>query len=196
MTTLEDLLTQKKKYTVIYADPPWHYRNAKYQDNNRKRSALQSTYRTMKTTEIQKLPIRNITEDNAVCFLWVTDSHLKDGLDVLASWGFQYKTVAFVWTKTSTKGNFMYNVGPYTLKSCEIVLLGTKGKTRALRKANNVKQLVQAVRREHSRKPDEVAKRIETMYGTKETTKIELFARCRRDGWDAWGNEVNKYSTK
>lgn len=215
-----------KKYQIIYADPPWKYSSKElygdkimgYKNGQRKRFAdLERKYSTMTVQEICDLNIDLFTNKDCACFLWVTDSHLKEGIKVLENWGFKYKTVAFVWLKKYNTGSRVYNFAPWTLKSTEFCLLGIKGKMSKYKKCNNVKQLVEAERTQHSKKPDEVRKKIELLFpneiikrckycnipkqfwGEKEcdnkyhkeyNKNLELFAREKTEGWDVWGNEV------
>ena len=120
--------------------------------------------------------------------MWVTDSHLDEGIEVMKAWGFNYKTIAFNWVKITNKGNFCKNVAPYTMKSSEICLLGIKGRMLKYKVANNIESLVIAERTQHSKKPQEVRRRIELLFG--DLPRIELFAREKWEDWDCWGNEV------
>lgn len=176
------------KYNIIYADPPWDYssniRKKEYGPNRN----IKEKYPTMAPGQIKSLPIGDISADDAALFLWTTDSHLKLALEVMESWGFKYTTIAFVWLKLTSKGNYCFSMGPWTGKSTEICLLGTKGKAHSMVKDRSVRQLVIAERREHSRKPDEVRDRIVQMFGN--IPRIELFAREKPKGWHVWGNEV------
>jgi N6-adenosine-specific RNA methylase IME4 len=179
-----------KKYNIIYADPPWHY-GSKSAVNNTTGSAikpLSDHYSTMSLQELKNMPIKNMTKDDAACFMWVTDSHIDEALEVLRSWGFAYKTIAFNWVKTTSKGNYCKNVAPWTMKSSEICLLGIKGRMTKYKQANNIESLVIAQRTQHSQKPNEVRKRIEDLFG--DLPRIELFAREKTDGWDVWGDEI------
>ena len=106
----------------------------------------------------------------------------------MEKWGFKYKTIAFVWLKKTSTGKTVLNFAPHTLKSTEICLLGIKGSMKDYKKSNNVRQLIEAERKEHSRKPNEARLRIEELYP--DAVKIELFARINPKGWDVWGNEV------
>ena len=180
---------ENKKYKIIYADPPWNYECKHYQDSGRRMKHINEQYNTMSIKEMKELPIKNILDKDCALFLWVTDSHLKFGIEVLESWGFKYKTIAFVWIKKYESGSYVYNFAPWTLKSNEICLLGIKGKMGKYKMANNIKSLVEEVRRKHSQKPEEVRSRIEKLFGN--IPRIELFARERTEGWDAWGNEVD-----
>ena len=120
--------------------------------------------------------------------MWVVDSHLKKSFEIIDAWGFKFSTVGFVWVKQTKNNNFNYNLGKYTMKSTELCLIGLKGKLKNLKKSHNVKSLVLANRTRHSEKPDEVRNRIVKLCG--DIPKIELFARQKIEGWDAWGNEV------
>ena len=184
-----------KKYDVIYADPAWKYGSKElYGDKNKEGKRenrfrkLERIYDTMSLAEIKQLPVKNMIGKNAACFLWVTDSHLKEGIEVLESWGFKYKTIAFNWIKKTNKGNTYVNFAPWTLKSSEICLLGMRGSMGKLKTDNTIRQLIEAERTKHSKKPKEARERIEQLFA--DVNRIELFARENYVGWDAWGNEV------
>ena len=179
-----------KKYNIIYADPPWHYGSKSAVNNTTGRAIkpLSDHYSTMSLQALKNMPIKNMTKDDAACFMWVTDSHIDEALEVLRSWGFAYKTIAFNWVKTTSKGNYCKNVAPWTMKSSEICLLGIKGRMTKYKQANNIESLVIAQRTQHSQKPNEVRKRIEDLFG--DLPRIELFARQKTDGWDVWGDEI------
>ena len=177
----------KKKYKVIYADPPWTFKT--FSDKGKGRSPEQH-YDVLDLPAISRLPINSISEDNSVLLMWVIDPLLDKAFDVIKAWGFKYKTVAFTWAKTNkTKPGFFTGLGYWTRGNPEMCLLATKGKPKRLSKS--VPQLVIEQRREHSRKPDIMYQHIENLL---EGPYIELFARQQREGWDSWGNEVNKWS--
>ena len=182
-----------KKYKIIYVDPPWKYGSKQYQDGGREFDKLERQYETMTISEIKNIPIKKITEDDCACFMWVTDSHLKDGIEVLESWGFKYTTIAFNWIKKTNKGNTCVNFAPWTLKSSEICLLGIKGSMGKYKKSNKIRQLIEAERLKHSQKPNEARKRIIELFG--DIPRIELFAREKTKGWDVWGNEIESNIT-
>ncbi len=191
-----------KKYNVIYADPAWKYGSKElYGDKSKgtdKREnrfrTIERIYTTMTIEEIKSLSVKEITDKNCACFMWVTDSHLKEGIEVMESWGFKYKTIAFVWLKKTSKGKNVLNFAPHTLKSTEICLLGIKGSMKDFKKSNNVRQLIEAERKEHSRKPNDARLRIEELYP--QALKIELFARTKTQNWDVWGNEIDKFENE
>lgn len=184
-----------KKYEIIYADPAWKYGSKELYGDKTKEGKrenrfrkLERMYDTMSLADIKQLPVKNMINKNAACFLWVTDSHLKEGIEVLESWGFKYKTIAFNWIKKTNKGNTYVNFAPWTLKSSEICLLGMRGTMGKHKTDNTVRQLIEAERTKHSKKPMEARKRIEQLFA--DVNRIELFARENHVGWDAWGNEV------
>lgn len=179
-----------KKYNVIYVDPPWHYgsKSALNNSTGSEIKPLSEQYPTMRLEELKALPVKELTDTDCACFMWVTDSHLDDALELMKSWGFTYKTIAFIWVKLTSKGNFCKNVAPWTMKSSEICLLGTKGAMTKYKKNNNVESLIVAERTKHSKKPDEARKRIEALFG--DVPRLEMFCRYPADGWDVWGNEI------
>lgn len=166
-----------KKYQIIYADPPWQYRNKNTGDILR--SGSSAKYRTMSMEEIARLEVQKISDKNCVLFLWVTVPLLPSGLKIMEQWGFKYKTSLF-WRKIMSLG-----MGFWFRGQVEILTMGLKGKVKAFRiqRANFIQSKV----RQHSQKPDEFYELIE-MTGL--NPKIELFARRRRPDWDVWGNEI------
>ncbi len=171
-----------KSYGIIYADPPWPYRQKRLQ------GAAEHHYKTMSIENIFQLPISKIAADDSVLFLWATFPQLPEALRVITAWGFQYKTVAFVWLKQNKKTpSWFYGLGFWTRGNAEICLLATKGRPK--RKAANIHQLIISPVEEHSKKPDIVREKIITLMG--DLPRIELFARQQPPGWDVWGDEVS-----
>ena len=173
----------KKKYGVIYADPPWYFKTRS--DKGKDRSP-EKHYSCMSLADICRLPVDTITEDNAVLLMWVCDPMLDQALEVINAWGFKYKTVGFTWAKTNRKKlGFFTGLGYWTRGNPEMCLLATKGKPKRIHM--DVAQLVVAPRGKHSEKPL-LHESIERLVGG---PYIELFARKKtRKGWDFWGNEV------
>ncbi len=168
-------LSTDNKYKIIYADPPWQYGD-KGVDNY---GHTECHYPTLSINELCNLPIRDITEENAVLFIWVTSPFLENSFKVINSWGFKYKT-SFVWDKIK------HNFGHYNSVRHEFLLIATKGLC-----IPDIKELhdsVVSIRRsdKHSEKPSYFRELIEKLYIGK---KIELFSRSEHDGWDVWGNE-------
>jgi len=164
------------KYRVIYADPPWAYGNTQpdYQTEQR------DHYPVMKLSEICAIPVSDITEENAVLFLWVTSPILEESFQVVKAWGFLYKA-SFVWNKVK------HNMGHYNSVRHEFLLVCTRGSCQPdVRKLYN--SVITEERTEHSKKPDCVYEIIETLYPYGK--RIELFARQKRKGWDTYGHEA------
>ncbi len=170
-----------RKYQIIYADPPWAYRNM-----GNIQATANAHYPTMKNDDICRLPVREIAADNSILFLWATFPKLQEALDVIKSWGFEYKTVGFTWIKKNKKGGNFFGVGWYTKSNAEVCLIGVKGK--APKVSNSISSIVETVRQRHSQKPHCVRDLIVKFCG--DIPRIELFARTKSEGWDAWGNEV------
>lgn len=171
------------KYSIIYADPPWDYEDKQACDS--KRGAI--TYATMSLEDICRMPVRDLAADDALLFLWATMPKLPEALKVIDSWGFRYRSCAFVWVKVNRGGWGIYTgLGRWTHGNAELCLLAKRGHPH--RFATGVKQIIMSPVREHSRKPEETRERIVRLAG--DLPRIELFARQRVDGWDAWGNEV------
>jgi site-specific DNA-methyltransferase (adenine-specific) len=119
--------------------------------------------------------------------MWVTSPVLPAAFKVIEAWKFIYKSVAFTWVKTNRKSpGYHIGMGHYTRANAEICLLATKGSPKRISKG--VRQLIVSPVEEHSKKPDEVRSRIVELFG--DIPRVELFARQRADGWDAWGNEI------
>ena len=142
----------------------------------------------MEKQDIEALPINEISNKDSVLFLWVTAPCLEQGLELVKKWGFKYKTIGFNGVKQNKKSDSLFwGMGYYTRANAEICILATKGKTLP-RISRRVHQVVLSHVEEHSKKPNEVRKRIVELFG--DLPRIELFARQYADGWDCWGNEV------
>lgn len=180
---LEDLYPAlpERKYQVIYADPPWDYGGKMQYDKTciksenvgfKKNIFISSAsfkYPTVKLKELKKLNVPSIADDDCILFMWTTGPQFANSIELGKSWGFEYKTVAFVWDKQ------VHNPGRYTLSQTEFVLAFKKGKFPTPRGARNIKQLVSVHRGRHSEKPEIVIDGITKMFPTQ--SKIELFAR-------------------
>ena len=186
----------EKKFDIIYADPPWDYggkmqfdkssTNAEKMDwkKNIFISSASFKYPTLKTKELKKIPILEIAKDDCLMFMWVTSPHLAQGIELGIHWGFEYKTVAFIWDKMA------HNPGKYTLSYCELCLVFKRGRIPDPRGTRNEKQLIRVPRGAHSVKPSEIRDAIERMFPTQD--RIELFARQKAKNWDVWGLDVRK----
>jgi N6-adenosine-specific RNA methylase IME4 len=186
----------ERKYDIIYADPPWDYggkmqfdkSSASSENIDLRRGIFISSanfkYPTLKMTELKNITISEIARDDCLLFMWVTSPHLAQGIELGRSWGFEYKTVAFVWDK------MVHNPGKYTLSYCELCLVFKRGRIPSPRGTRNEKQLVRSARAGHSEKPAAVRDAIRRMFPSQ--SRIELFARTRTPGWDVWGLEVEE----
>lgn len=186
----------QKKFDIIYADPPWDYGGKMQFDKSSasaekidfSRSIFISSanfkYPTLKTEQLKRIPILEIAADDCLLFMWVTNPHLAQGIELGQAWGFDYKTVAFVWDK------MVHNPGKYTMSYCELCLVFKRGRIPSPRGTRNEKQLIHSPRGEHSVKPTEIREAIERMFPSQK--KIELFARTRPENWDVWGLDVRE----
>ena len=171
-------------YSIIYADPPWKYRDRATHGN---RGAC-FKYPVLDFTSLSKLPVDKISAKNCFLFIWSTMPFLPKCLEIIKSWGFCYKTCAFVWVKKNKKSDsIFFGMGHWTRSNAELCLLATKGRPRRVNAG--VHSIIISPRREHSRKPDVVRDRIVQMCGN--IPRIELFAREKALGWDAVGNEID-----
>jgi N6-adenosine-specific RNA methylase IME4 len=187
----------EEKYDIIYADPPWDY-NGKMQfdkssagkekldlSRNIFISSAEFKYPTLKTAELMQLPMSRIMKDDCLLFMWSTNPHLEQAIKLGVAWGFEYKTVAFIWNKC------VHNPGQYTLSNCELCLVFKHGRIPRPRGARNIQQLLNIPRTAHSEKPKEIRDNISAMFPTQQ--KIELFARKQNPGWASWGLDMTQY---
>jgi N6-adenosine-specific RNA methylase IME4 len=172
-----------RRYAVLCADPPWHFEV--YNEESGVERAAGNYYPTMSLDEICALPVLSLAAPDAILFMWTTAPHLQESFQVLAAWGFEYKTNA-VWVKDKI------GLGYFVRNQHELLLVATRGDMPSPSPANRPPSVISAPRREHSRKPDEAYALIEAMYPA--LPKLELFARQRRPGWDVWGNETDKFT--
>lgn len=185
-----DIYNTENKYTVIYADPPWEYRQSGSKTNSR--GMAKQHYQTMSTEEIKEIPVNKISAQSAILFLWATFPNINEALEVMKFWGFEYKTAAFVWIKTNKKSNSLFwGMGAYTRANAEVCLIGIKNiKAKQFVKSHAVHQVILSPIEHHSKKPDETRDRIIQLLGNN-ISKIELFSRQKVNGWDCWGNDEN-----
>lgn len=170
-------------YRVIYADPPWSYNDKQGGSISDSYGGAEKHYPSMSISELCDLPIKEMTNDDAVLFMWVTSPLLQEGFKVIESWGFKYKS-AFIWDKVK------HNMGHYNSVRHELLLICTRGS--CVPDEAKLFDSVQSIERtnKHSEKPEEFRTIIDTLY--KHGKKIELFARGNiPNGWNTWGNEIN-----
>ncbi len=164
----------KGKFDVIYADPPWEYRNSGVN------GAASKHYETMSIDRLCKMPL-TVVADNAVLFMWTTNPLLVECIPVIEAWGFEYKT-NICWVKIG-RGTYG-KLGFYVSGRHELLLICTKGSFLPKYLPPSV---FESEKEKHSQKPQEFYKIIERMYPDRKY--IELFARNKRRGWASWGHE-------
>lgn len=169
-------------FNILYVDPPWSYRNKKTGGSHTSGAVQQ--YPVLTTEELAELPVQKILQKDAVCFLWATIPMLPDGLQVLSSWGFKYKT-SILWHKTGRLGT-----GYWFRGEAELLLFGTRGKVPAFR--SSLRNVVSHPVLKHSEKPEVFRELIETATSKMpERKRVELFARKETPNWRSIGNEID-----
>jgi len=195
-------------YNIIYADPPYHYNNRRLiRKDGRKASfgiGAAGRYPVMKTEDICKIPVAGQTADNCALFLWTTFPRYDAGLEIMKAWGFDYKSIGFLWIKLNPKraqtmvpwGIFpievmnwlsFFGIGYYTKSNPEACLLGIKGRMKPI--SNSISNLVYAPIEKHSKKPNIIRDKIVELFG--DLPRVELFARETTDGWDTIGLDID-----
>lgn len=175
------LIQAGKKFSTVYADPPWKY------GNQATRSSTNNHYSTMTIDEICQLPVCQLTLDDAHLHLWTTNAFIFESRKVIEAWGFNYKS-CLVWVKPQM------GIGNYWRVSHEFLMFGLKGKSPF--KDRSQMSWIHHERTKHSQKPNKIRKTIELV---SPGPRIELFARVVSPGWTCWGNEIertefNKYA--
>lgn len=173
------------RYRVILADPPWRFANwsAKGEAKNPNQH-----YHCMSLADIKRLPVSNLAAPDCALVMWATSPLLDEAIETLKVWGFTYKA-AGGWGKRSKTGRkWAFGPGYIQRSTLEFWIIGTIGKPK--RVSASVRNFIEAPVREHSRKPDQMHSDIEKLW---DGPYCELFSRQRRDGWDVWGNEVEKF---
>jgi N6-adenosine-specific RNA methylase IME4 len=165
----------EKTYPVIYADPPWRYEFAETESR-----AIENQYPTMTLEDICALPISELATKDAILFMWATAPKLEEAMRVVSAWGFTYRT-CLVWCKERM------GMGYYARIEHELLLVATRGSMPAPAPENRPRSVFSKAREEHSAKPEYYYEVLEAMYPT--LSRIELFSRNERKGWDAWGNQ-------
>jgi N6-adenosine-specific RNA methylase IME4 len=171
-------------YDLVVIDPPWPFKT--WSQAGQDKSASKH-YRVMTLADIKALPVRKLLKDNGVVLLWTTGAMLAQGVAVMEAWGITFKT-ELAWRKVTRNGKVRMGCGFWARSMHEPVLLGTVGKPSKF----TLPSCFDGIAREHSRKPDEFYQMITER--TPDLRRADLFARERREGWDAWGDEVEKFS--
>jgi N6-adenosine-specific RNA methylase IME4 len=189
---VEDLrnFVAARRFGAILADPPWQFQNrtGKVAPEHRRLSR----YSTLSLSQIKQLPVAHAAAPVCHLYLWVPNALLPEGLEVMKSWGFQYKS-NIVWHKIRKDGGSDgRGVGFYFRNVTEVLLFGIRGKhARTLAPGRTQVNYLCSRKREHSRKPDEQYKLIESC---SPGPFLELFARGNREKWASWGNQADSYT--
>ncbi len=187
LSASEDLLKEfgGQKFRTILADPPWQFNNKTGKMAPEHKRLFR--YTSMSFDEIKELPITMLTEDKCHLYLWVPNALVKEGLEVMERWGFEYKT-NLIWYKIRKDGGpDGRGVGFYFRNVTEMILFGIRGtNNRTLQPGRTEVNIISSRKREHSRKPDELYDIIERCSSG---PYLELFARHPHPGWCQWGNE-------
>ena len=177
------------KYSTILADPPWQFQNrtGKMAPEHKRLNR----YSTLTLQEICALPVSQAINEPAHLYLWVPNALLKEGLKVMESWGFEYKT-NLIWHKVRKDGGpDGRGVGFYFRNTTEMILFGVNGHLRTRAAGRTQVNVIRSVKREHSRKPDELYELIEKC---SPGPYLELFARGSRKNWSVWGDQAESYN--
>lgn len=196
-------------FDLIMADPPWSY---EMRSDKGYAKAPESQYATMPLAEIKALPVEALAARDCLLWLWAVNPQLPQALEVIAAWGFTFKT-AGTWLKRTKGGKVNFGTGYILRSSNEPFLIGTRGNPKTTRSTRSAvvthsegfkdaadcsdvfcpfgTVTIEAVAREHSRKPEEAFRACEELMP--EARRLELFSRTDRPGWSAWGDEVGKF---
>jgi N6-adenosine-specific RNA methylase IME4 len=179
----------RRKFATVLADPLWQFQNrtGKMAPEHKRLKR----YGTMTLEDIKALPVSRAVRETAHLYLWVPNALLAEGLEVMRSWGFQYKS-NIVWHKIRKDGGpDGRGVGFYFRNVTELILFGVRGKNaRTLAPGRRQVNFIKSRKREHSRKPDEAYPLIESC---SPGPYLEIFARGGRSGWTTWGNQADEY---
>lgn len=197
-----------KKYSLIYADPPWSY------SNKSSRGAADDHYSTMSISELKRIPVWDLASDDAVLVMWYTGTHAAEARELANAWGFDVRQMfMFTWIKFNALAEQRFNAaienmeiydffdlldilnsetrmnpGNYTRGNQESALVAVRGRGLE-RVSRSVKQIIYSCQGAHSEKPAEARFRLRQLYG--DVTRCELFSRGNIPGWDAWGNQCD-----
>jgi N6-adenosine-specific RNA methylase IME4 len=163
------------KYDVIYADPAWRYDFSKSSSRD-----IENQYPTMTIEEICNLPVKNMTAENAVLYMWATAPKLQEALAVIKAWGFEYVTHC-IWDKE------IIGMGYWFRGQHELLMVGKKGKFSPPPSELRISSMIKERRTKHSKKPDKIRDMIKLWFPN--AVRLEMFSRNNEQGWHNWGNE-------
>jgi len=176
-------------FDLILCDPPLYFDTWSSKGEGR---SPQRKYRCMALPDLLAMPVAEIAAPDAILAIWAYGPRLPDTLALIAGWGFSYVAIGFTWVKLDSYGKPHFGTGYYTRKGAEQLLLAKRGNG-LKRHDRGVSEVILAARREHSRKPDEVAGGLERLFG--DVRRLELFARTRRHGWTSYGDQLPEIET-
>lgn len=171
-------------YGMIMADPPWSYLNWSAAGEHKNASAK---YSCMPLDPIKAMPVLDLAAPDSVLWLWATNPLLPQAFEVMAAWGFQFKT-AGTWVKTTKNGKLAFGTGYILRSASEPFLIGTRGEPKT---SKSVRSAILGLAREHSRKPESAYTEAEKLMPN--ARRLELFSRTNRKGWTVWGDETGKF---
>ena len=175
-----------KKYEIIYADPPWQFKNKK--TGGSMISGAASKYLTTGIEGLKKIPVKEISADNCTLIMWYVGSMPQEAIDLVHAWGFTIKNLnGFVWRKLTKTGKDHFGMGFRTRAGSEAAIIATKGKPKVY--SHSVRAVRSASVGRHSEKPSEFRGDIVELCG--DLPRLEMFARDKTSGWDVFGNEVD-----
>lgn len=161
---------------------------ATYSDKGVTKKGARGQYSCMDLDAIKALPVGALAAQDCVLWLWAVNPMIPQALEVMAAWGFTFKTAGH-WAKFTTHGKQAFGTGYILRCAGEPYLIGTRGKPKC---ARNVRSVVLGRVREHSRKPDEAFCDAEKL--RPDVPRLELFSRQERPGWTVWGDQVAKFT--
>lgn len=170
------------KFSLAVIDPPWNW-----QAYSKKGDGKAPPYERMGAS-LHELDINSILEKDAIVMLWVIDSMLPEALALAKSWGLDFRTVGFYWTKERLSGKEHMGTGYYTRANPEQCWILRRGKG-IPRISASVRRWLHAAVGSHSEKPEAFYERVETLFGP--VQRIDIFARKSRQGWTCVGNEID-----
>lgn len=170
------------KYKLIMADPPWAYRD---RVRSKGKGGAASHYDCLTSAELVTFPMADLADNDSVLLLWTTFPQYPVALHIMAQWGFEYKTVAWVWGKLTKQGKLAMGLGHYSRANPEACLLGVKGKGLPVLR-HDIMNLQYHERLSHSEKPTLFHDLSVDLFG--DVSRIDLFARKRVPGWSSWGS--------
>jgi len=178
---MTDITLPDGTFDIVLADPPWRFETRSNKGRSRSPDGPLGHYQTMSIEDIAALPVRTLSNRNAVLFMWATVPFLGIAFSVAEAWGFEYRS-SMVWVKERTA------TGYWARNRHEIILICRRGRFRPPTPSLRPDSVIEGQQRGHSHKPDALYQIIEAAWP--KATKIELFARRHRPGWEAWGDQL------